>query len=277
MEDRLAKIESSIALLLETMSEEKDEHVRSQQSISEQVPRHILPPTPQISPGLMPPPRPKKKGRKIGHHQTIRDVCGAERYYGSTSLTALVHELDQNSLRHLPSDEYQTPTWGSVRTVRQSIKALSETNDHMINEPDGSTLSRPPLAILEAMIPQFFDSVNTYLPIWSRETFRQLVTSAYHEQNYVEERAHAICFNNLILLTLTARSNQGQACHASQPGSRTAGLAIDLDLTKPLLENAERAFQNLELLLSPRFTNVQALLSLVSTALLRVPELNVLL
>lgn len=85
-----------------------------------------------------------------------------------------------------------------------------------------------------------------------------------------QDRASIVCCNNLILMTLVAESGsarpkkQGDVASRSRRTSSTSSTPSsgDLDLASGFLANAKRAVGNIELLLTPRLRNVQALLSL---------------
>jgi len=218
---------------------------------------------PQKPDSWSPPPTPNKLNQSLGRRHIVYDVNGCERYFGSTSLASLVHEMSEFVLRPLSMDEAEDATSESAATVREKINLLSTEEEHFELPQDGSPPSSPPLAMLDAMIDSYFAAINCYLPIWSKEHFRQLIDSAYTGKAYIQDRAHVICFSNMVLLTLTAKSLQSRARSATQSTPRQAGSSMDFDLIKPFLANAKRALQSLELLLSPRLINVQALLSLV--------------
>ena len=201
--------------------------------------------------------------RCLGRHRIVCSINGSERYYGSTSLASIVHELSESVLRPLSMDESEPIVSQGAANVREKINLLLAEEESFALLHDGSRPSSPPLAMLDAMIDPYFSELNWHLPLWSKKKFRNLICSIYAGAAHIEDRAHAICFSNMVLLTLTAKSLQSRARYATQPSYRQSGSSMDYDLIKPFLANAKRALQNLELLLSPRLVNVQALLSLV--------------
>lgn len=85
-------------------------------------------------------------------------------------------------------------------------------------------------------------------------------------QSTVPERdlASIICCNNLILMTLTANSVSSRQGRSAKTKHRLQTPSMHSELITGFVRNAERAFRNIDQVVSPRLINVQALLSLVS-------------
>lgn len=209
---------------------------------------------------------PPKLNQSPGRQHIVYDADGCERYFGSTSLASMVHEISECVLRPLSMDDSEDAVSQSATIVCEQINLLSTEEEHLELPQDGSTPSSPPLAMLDAMIDPYFAAINCYLPIWSKEQIRRLVDSDYSGKVHIEDRAHVICFSNMMLLTLTAKSLQARARSTTHSTPYQAGFSMDFEIIKPFLANAKRALQSLELLLSPRLINVQALLSLVRSS-----------
>jgi hypothetical protein len=149
----------------------------------------------------------------------------------------------------------------SALFAHHKIDLLMDREEELIK--DGSAPTAPPFSVLEAMIEPYFATINPYFPIWTKEHFIRLATVSQESDYPDQDRAYVICCNNLILMTLTANSLRSRPGKQVQSKHRRKTSSIDFDLTRSFLTNAKRAIDNIELLLSPRLINVQALLSLV--------------
>lgn len=192
-------------------------------------------------------------------HHVVRDAQGYERCVGPTSLLSLVHNIDDMSM---PESE---GAGSNTAAARESIRELgySASQTLITNINDGSTIKEPPILILEALIDPYFDSINPNLPIWTRDGFRRLLEASRADSSPSNNKPFAICANNMILLTLTARTLHSRARSSSSPSLDAITESIDVELVQSFISNASRAMVQVEQLVSPRLVNVQALLSLV--------------
>jgi hypothetical protein len=174
---------------------------------------------------------------------------------GPTSLASLIHNMDElmHDFTHASGMAESTTT-----AVRQKIEKLSSTADMSNLVNDASMLKMPPTLIVEALIDPYFDTIACYVPIWTSASFRKLLAASKDEDDFLDSRAFTLCSNNLVLLTLTARTLNSRANNPSN-GS------IDLELVQSYVANANRAIANIEQLTRPRLINIQALLSLVGS------------
>jgi hypothetical protein len=151
--------------------------------------------------------------------------------------------------------------------AREELLQLTEAHDVYRRVSDGSILTSPPQVIIEAMIDPYFEMVNPHTPIWTKDGFRRLMSSSGQLFDASKRRAYDVCANNLVLLTLQAKSLHSRATSStlSIPFSEApTASSIDGDLIKSFIVNAKRALENVELLLlSPSLLSLQALLSLV--------------
>jgi hypothetical protein len=152
--------------------------------------------------------------------------------------------------------------------AREEILKLAEPHHMYAHVSDGSVLTGPPLVIVEAMIEPYFEMVNPHMPLWTKESFRRLMESAPESSNASDKRAYDVCANNLVLLTLQAKSLHSKAVSSRTSTEASGASSIDMDLIRSFIANAKRALENVELLLlNPSLLTLQALLSLVSPAL----------
>lgn len=152
----------------------------------------------------------------------------------------------------------------SANAAREELLQLAEPHDAYKHVSDGSILTSPPLVIVEAMIDPYFDMVNPHMPIWTKDGFRGLMVSVGKSADASEKRAYDVCANNLVLLTLQAKSLHSRATSSIPCTEAPATSSIDGDLIRSFIVNAKRALENVELLLlHPSLLSLQALLSLV--------------
>jgi hypothetical protein len=204
-----------------------------------------------------------------GSKNFISSGSKSEAYPGPTSLLSLIGDFNEFVLEPtcdaLPlTDETFR---GVADHVRERLGQLAATvqNEGTFLGADEPPPSSPPLALLEVMVDPYFDLVNPRLPIWTKQSFRRLVDAAQtiDIDDPVHDRAYVVCSNNLILLTLTAKSLQSAEKNAAPTQGRATPPSLDLDLVQSFVANAKRAIKSPELLLQPRLINVQAFLSLV--------------
>lgn len=203
--------------------------------------------------------------RPYGRRCSIRNVGGHERYCGSTSLVSLVQDMAVVIQTNLCDQEHPGDA-AFAAAAREELLQLTEAHDDYHRVSDGSVLTSPPQVIIEAMIDPYFDMVNPHMPIWTKDGFRRLMESTGQLFDASKRRAYDVCANNLVLLTLQAKSLHSRAtsAHSLPFAERPATPSIDGDLIRSFIVNAKRALENVELLiLSPNLLSLQALLSLV--------------
>ena len=200
--------------------------------------------------------------RPLGYFLVNHNAGKGERYFGPTSLEALMHEMKNHIIEPLSDtgSGYQILSECAL-LAHHKLDLLMDREDDLIK--DGSAPTAPPFSVLEAMIEPYFTTINPYFPIWTKESFTSLATASQASDHHDQDRTYIICSNNLILMTLAANSlryrpaKEVPSRHIRKPSS------MDFDLISSFLTNAKRAIENIDVLLSPRLACVQALLSLV--------------
>ncbi|KAF3808562.1 hypothetical protein GCG54_00006428 [Colletotrichum gloeosporioides] len=197
----------------------------------------------------------------LGYH-IVRDAQGHERCIGPSSLLSLIHNIDELTI---PEPE---GAGTNAAAAREMIKELGYSTGQPLysSTHDASAIKAPPMLIVEALIEPYFESINSHLPIFTREGFRRLMDASRAEANPACNRPFAICANNMVLLTLSAKALHSQAKSTSPSNLEPITESIDVELIQSFISNANRAMVQVEQLLSPRLVNVQALLSLCFVA-----------
>ncbi|KAK7431161.1 hypothetical protein QQZ08_002201 [Neonectria magnoliae] len=238
--DRLEKLESAVSGL-QTSLDTRD---------FEATPNHIE--TPSLSSANTP----------CGRRCSVRNVSGHDRYYGPTSFVSLMQDMAAVILANLCNAEQGIAA--SAAVAREELLQLTKPHAMYQRVCDGSVLTSPPVVIIEAMIDPYFEMVNPYMPIWTKESFRNLMSSAVESTDASDKRAYEVCANSLVLLTLQAKSLYSRAVSSMPCTEAPTAPSIDGDLIRSFIMNAKRALENVELLLfCPSLLSLQAIISLV--------------
>ena len=195
----------------------------------------------------------------------LRITDRSERHFGPTSLVSLMYEMKETVLLPLRKTQSGNATASDkFSAASAAIELLGSEEGQLDVVPDVSSPAIPSLFILKAMIDPYFDQINPYFPIWSKNEFGKIVTATYTSGETPQNMAHAVCCNSLVLLTLDTESLQSRVNNGSQPTLYKAASTFDAELKLNFLSNAERAIANARSLALPRLVNLQALISLVS-------------
>ncbi|KAK7416534.1 hypothetical protein QQX98_005138 [Neonectria punicea] len=206
-----------------------------------------------------------------GRRCSVRNVSGHDRYYGPTSFVSLMQDMAAVILANLCNAEQGVAA--SAAVAREELLQLTKPRIMYQRVCDGSVLTSPPVVIIEAMIDPYFERVNPYMPIWTKEGFRSLMASVVESTDASDKRAYDVCANSLVLLTLQAKSLHSRAISNMPCTEAPAASSIDGDLIKSFIVNAKRALENVELLLlSPSLLSLQAIISLCLVAQISLSE-----
>lgn len=222
----------------------------------------VIDPIPQLLPVLA-------RLTDISHsHVILRGPDDSERCFGPTSLWWLTYNFGE-LLREFvcqagwnDSNEHGLAQEGFSQADEKMRQLLHREESTSLKPRDESSLTSPPHVILEALIDPYFDTINPYFPIWTRKRFQHLVQKSKQGLDGAHKRGFAVCANNLVILTLTAKVLHSRARN-QQTAATSQSSCTDSDLLKTFVRNAHRALANVEQLLRPTLINLQALLSLV--------------
>jgi hypothetical protein len=128
----------------------------------------------------------------------ISDTHRCEWHLGPTSLAALMYDMNESVLSPLQEPE-SSEELGPISIAFQSLNLLAGEEEQLDLVQDMSTLKTPPPVILDALIDPYFDTINSYFPIWTKESFLKLRAAS---KDNPQNMAYTVCSNNLILLTL---------------------------------------------------------------------------
>ncbi|KAL9084072.1 MAG: hypothetical protein Q9159_005426 [Coniocarpon cinnabarinum] len=157
---------------------------------------------------------------------------------------------------------------GRVETIaaRDTLKAIVDASDDFL---DGMTEDVAPempiLDLVHSMTQSFHNYISPSMPLWTRNGFTRMMNRATSRAG-PPNHATVVCANNLVLVTLSAKcmsqQSERQQHHRRSPVAELPQSPMELMFLKTLLQNARRALNRIEQLLSPSLLNIQALLSL---------------
>ena len=231
----------------------------------------------------------RQNTESFGGLQHVVDERGGERLHGFTASIALfdtTKKLLERLLEH--QDEDAVSGVGSRRSSISTIKEDSQRATILTNlfqqnpsvrmellqsyevypftapwreadiSGDGKPIASPPRSLLDASIDTFIGEINAATPVFEESRLRQAIDEHYSgTADETGEEARSLCFNNIILLTLTLKSKLARRMNTHVGG-------LDEDLLSSFLKNARRALSNLSRFFSPRLINLQALVTLVT-------------
>lgn len=215
---------------------------------------------------------PRPSGRFLPCHN---DDVG-ERYFGPTAFESLALDIRDVITAHLSTatERPRENLLGAQQRIDQLVSRGEEQREPVVDSPP---LITPPFALLDAMVEPYFATINPHFPIWTKSRFCQMTAAlrqssscppGQQQHRQQQDQASIVCCNSLIVMALAADSgNTGKPTQAARQARRASSATPlssgSLDLASGFLDNAKRAVEHIEPLLSPRLRNVQALLSLV--------------
>ncbi|KAL8784526.1 MAG: hypothetical protein Q9195_009012 [Heterodermia aff. obscurata] len=198
-------------------------------------------------------------------------------YYGSSTLVSLLGEIrsllevlvKNNTDRALGNGGFvPSQSLEECVTIISNISKFSVLDDRLEFSSDGLPLNLPPKGLLDALIEPYFSQIDCILPIFRKEKVCEAVWKEYEADAHEPNGAWLLCFNNMIVQTLEARSFSSQTQVSVEDWSSSAySSAMEADLSHPFLVNSRRGLDKLERFLEPKLVNVQALISMCLVAL----------
>lgn len=136
---------------------------------------------------------------------------------------------------------------------------LSDDSWDLSGEPLPPKL--PPKGLLDASLDTYFRQVNPTLPVFDEDSFYDNVHRNYEAGSDHAHWAWIMCFNNVILQTLDART---ASSFTKRPQNKASSpLDMEAKILSPFLINLRRAIGRLDCFHQPSLVSVQALMSMV--------------
>lgn len=197
----------------------------------------------------------------------------SEQYHGPLSLLSLLRDTDDlllsmlhNIKRERSDNLAEMELLTSARSGIQLLITDCRTPTAATDADRGSSQPVPLSILLKATMGPYFEHVNPLFPAWTQCGFQRLIHASHeeHDDPWLSS-IRDVAAKSMILLTLTAM----------MPSQSCGSLGIDeMDSTiHTLVADLSRAINMLELFMSPRLANIQALVSMVST-IFRPPSIS---
>ena len=202
------------------------------------------------------------------HAATLND-----QYYGTSSIASLFGEIEALLEARLTARKNATTTEGltiptdGIQECHVALHNMAKTllyNDSLDFAGEDLPPTLPPQRVLEASIELYFNQISSMLPIFRKSTLCERFRRIYSTGPNQADIAWVICFNNIILQTLSPETIQSS--NQSEENHVPVGESAERELLQPLLANYRRGLKKLDRLLKPELVNVQALLLMVSSS-----------
>ena len=196
-----------------------------------------------------------------------------DQYYGTSSIASLFGEIEALLEARLTARKNPTGTEGptvptdGVQECQLALHNMAKTllyHDSLDFPGEDLHPTLPPQRVLEATIELYFSQVSSMLPIFRKSTLCERFRRIYSTGPNQADIAWVICFNNIILQTLSPDTIQGS--NQSEDNHVPVGESAERELLQPLLANYRRGLKKLDRLLKPELVNVQALLLMASNS-----------
>ena len=202
---------------------------------------------------------------------TTKHYLVNDHHYGTSSLASLFNEIQElidtrmTNKKDSVSANGSTSPLESLQECQLALHNIAKTiTYHDSLDVPGEDLppTLPPREVLEAKVESYFSQANSILPVFRKSAFCENIQRIYTAATDQADIAWIICFNNIILQTLSADTiqhpDESDESHVTQRNSP------EKELLQPLLVNYRRGLKRTDRLLEPKLVNVQALLLMVS-------------
>ena len=210
-----------------------------------------------------------KSSDSPSHAATLQLVN--DQYYGTSSIASLFSEIEalleacSTDRKNATGAEAATIPKDGVQECQLALHNMAKTllyHDSLDLPGEDLPPTLPPQRVLEATVELYFSQVNSILPVFRKGTLCERVRRIYSTGSNQADIAWVLCFNNMILQTLS--TDTIQSSNPSEDNHMPQGESPEKELLQPLLTNYRRGLKKLDRLLKPKLVNVQALLSMVS-------------
>lgn len=184
---------------------------------------------------------------QLGEYSPVSGHFIGEHYYGSSSAYALMLEAQQlahgsaGAAKPQRIDDFKDDVDIPKQTATPHLDTISSrvSNNPLNFSSDNLPLALPPRGLAEACIEPYFSQVQYVLPIFSKDSFWRNAQVTYTGESRKPDRAWIICFNNLILQTMSLRAST-----LNQDGTIDVGNSLAMEMLHPFLVNWRRSLSN---------------------------------
>ncbi|KAI0010186.1 hypothetical protein F4779DRAFT_578472 [Xylariaceae sp. FL0662B] len=198
---------------------------------------------------------------------SLTRVCDLQ-LTGPPTLQYLAQDAERLILNPYCKNEEVGRKTGAL-SARDTLRAIIDgPKDFMNDMSDDVAPQMPPLDLMPSMIEPYCDYLSPRMPLWTRSGISKIMSQAAGEDGRAD-RAIILCVNNLLLLALGAKCRSRKMTrpsHSHAVANEQNQSPMELVFLETFLQNARRALNRREQLLSPSLRNIQALLSLCLVA-----------
>ena len=194
---------------------------------------------------------------------------GEHREY--SSLASLLRDIYLALESNLDSQASLSVHEGPDKTTTQECLATMENISKSLLADDVWDLSGeslppklPPRGLLDASLDSYFRQVNPTLPVFDEDSFYDNIHKIYEAGSDQADRAWIMCFNNVILQTLDAKTAFSFTKKPPNKTSSPLSADVEMEILTPFLTNLGRAVGRLDYFHKPSLVSVQALMSMVN-------------
>ena len=200
--------------------------------------------------------------------KAINDLMNGQ-HHRSSSLASLLRDVRLTLESILDSKGSSRMDDGPDKNAQECLAIMENLSKSL--QSDGSwALSgeslppkMPPKGLLDASLESYFRQVNPMLPIFDEESFYDNIHKNYEAGSDPTNWAWIMCFNNVILQTLDARTTFNMTKKPQNKASSPLMADMEAKILSPFLINLRRAIGRLDCFQQPSLVSVQALMSMV--------------
>ena len=192
-------------------------------------------------------------------------------HHECSSLASLLRDVYLALESNLDSQVSLTMDDGPDRTTTRECLATMENISKSLLADDAWDLSGeslppklPPKGLLDASLDSYFRQVNSTLPIFDEDSFYGDIHKIYETGSDQADRAWIMCFNNVILQILDAKTAFSFTKKPPNKTSSPLSADVEMEILTPFLTNLRRAIGRLDYFHKPSLVSVQALMSMVT-------------
>lgn len=194
-------------------------------------------------------------------------------HHRSSSLASLLRDVYLTLESNLDSKGSSRTDDGPDKNSQECLAIMENLSKSLLSD-DSWNLSGellppklPPKGLLEASLKSYFRQINLTLPVFDEDSFHDSIHKYYEVESDPGNWAWIMCFNNVILQSLDARtaSSFTKKPYNKPSSPLRADMAEDMEATvlSPFLINLRRALGRLDCFHQPSLVSVQALMSMV--------------
>ena len=195
-------------------------------------------------------------------------------HHESSFLTSLLRDVylalesNSDSKGSSRTDDGQDKNTQECLAIMDEISKLLLADDSWDLSGESLPPKLPPKALLDASLESYFRQVNPTLPVFDEDSFYDNIHKNYEAGSDQANRAWIMCFNNVILQTLNARTASSFTKKPQNNASSPLSADLEAKILTPFLINLRRAVCRLDYFHKPSLVSVQALMSMVILAFL---------